>query len=173
MGYTWRSVSLPEETTIVTDVHKDLPERKTDDCLVLIYAHDVDAQGRRFRLRRGPLRIGRLDSYGHLTGDHVLHELAQRVAGVSAGEAVARYGGEELAVILPETGLGQACVLAEKLRHAIASEPFVFQGHAVDVTVSIGCAARGDGDRTASDLVARADEMVYQAKPSGRDRVCG
>ncbi|MBK7586422.1 MAG: diguanylate cyclase [Myxococcales bacterium] len=113
------------------------------------------------------------DEYGHLAGDQVLRELAQLVlARVRRDETVARYGGEEFVVLLPETALDGAISLADNLRARIAAHSFVFQEVTIPVTVSIGCAEFHEDDATAPDLFRRADEKLYQAKKTGRNRVC-
>jgi diguanylate cyclase (GGDEF)-like protein len=113
------------------------------------------------------------DQYGHLAGDHVLRELARVVQSrIRRDEVFARYGGEEFVIVLPETPLGGAVALAENLRGKVAEHRFVFQGERIPVTVSIGCALLGNDDKTANELIARADEKLYEAKRGGRNRVC-
>jgi two-component system cell cycle response regulator len=113
------------------------------------------------------------DQYGHLAGDHVLRELARVVQDrIRREEVFARYGGEEFAILLPETSLEGAVSLAESLRSRVAEHRFVFQAEAIPVTISIGCAMLAPGDRVASDLIQRVDEKLYEAKRTGRNRVC-
>jgi diguanylate cyclase (GGDEF)-like protein len=112
------------------------------------------------------------DQYGHLAGDHVLRELARVVQErIRRDEVFARYGGEEFVIVLPETGLGGARALAEDLRERVATHAFVFQGERIPVTISIGCAQLSKDDRAATELIQRADEKLYEAKRSGRNRV--
>jgi diguanylate cyclase (GGDEF)-like protein len=87
-------------------------------------------------------------------------------------EVFARYGGEEFAIILPETSLEGALALAETLRQKVAEHLFVFQADSIRVTISIGAALLTDTDRAANELIKRADERLYAAKNSGRNRVC-
>jgi diguanylate cyclase (GGDEF)-like protein len=113
------------------------------------------------------------DQFGHLAGDHVLRELARVVQDrIRRDEVFARYGGEEFVIVLPETGLGGARALAENLRQRVGSHGFVFQSERIPVTISIGCAQLSKDDRAAADLIQRADEKLYEAKRSGRNRVC-
>jgi two-component system cell cycle response regulator len=112
------------------------------------------------------------DECGHLAGDYVLRELSEVVQErIRRDEVFARYGGEEFVIMLPETELEGAVTLAETLREKVSEHRFVFQGETISVTVSLGCASV-EPDDTATALIARADEKLYQAKRSGRDRVC-
>jgi len=113
------------------------------------------------------------DQYGHLAGDYVLKEVARVVQGrIRRDEVFARYGGEEFALVLPETSLDNARTLAETIRAKVAENRYVFQGEVIPITISIGVALLTDGDRSATDIIARADEKLYEAKRSGRNRVC-
>ena len=113
------------------------------------------------------------DHFGHLAGDHVLRELARICQDrIRRDETFARYGGEEFTVVLPETPLEGAINLADDLRSRTETNEFVFQGERIPLTISLGCAQLADTDKTAVDLVQRADEKLYEAKRSGRNRVC-
>ena len=113
------------------------------------------------------------DQYGHLAGDYVLRELARVVQSrIRRDEVFARYGGEEFVIALPETPLEGAASLAQNLRARVAEHTFIFQGESIPVTVSIGAAVLSPDDKTATDLVQRADEKLYEAKRGGRNRVC-
>jgi two-component system, cell cycle response regulator len=113
------------------------------------------------------------DRFGHLAGDYVLRELAKVVQErIRRDEVLARYGGEEFCIVLPETPLPGAAALAEDLRERVDKHVFVFQGERMPVTISVGCALMSAADRTAADLIQRADEKLYEAKRSGRNRVC-
>jgi two-component system cell cycle response regulator len=86
-----------------------------------------------------------------------------------------RLGGEEFALVMPNTTGDVACLAAERLRRHIAGAPFVVAGGSerIEVTVSIGVAATEGRDETAETLLKRADEGLYEAKRSGRNRVVG
>ena len=113
------------------------------------------------------------DQYGHLAGDYVLRELAKVVQSrIRRDEVFSRYGGEEFVIILPETSLEGAAALAENLRTRVEAHGFVFQTERIKVTISIGCALLEESDKTAADLVDRADKKLYEAKHGGRNRVC-
>ena len=113
------------------------------------------------------------DQYGHLAGDHVLGELARVVQNrIRRDEVFARYGGEEFVIVLPETELEGCVALAENLRSRVAEHRFVFQGERIPTTISVGCAQIMDSDKDSQALIHRADEKLYEAKRSGRNRVC-
>jgi two-component system cell cycle response regulator len=112
------------------------------------------------------------DECGHLAGDYVLRELAEVVQDrIRRDEVFARYGGEEFSIMMPETELQGAVTLAETLREKVAEHRFAFQGEQISVTISMGC-AEVEAEDTATGLIARADEKLYEAKRSGRNRVC-
>jgi two-component system, cell cycle response regulator len=113
------------------------------------------------------------DEFGHLGGDFTLRELANRVRSViRKEELLARYGGEEFVVVLPETSIEGATKLAERIREIVAGHSFQFESKQVQVTVSLGIAlTRGDEALTPGELIRQADEKLYQAKRSGRNRV--
>jgi two-component system, cell cycle response regulator len=113
------------------------------------------------------------DTWGHDAGDDVLREFAVRIKKSIRGiDLACRYGGEEFVVVMPETDLAVATMVAERLRRRIAGEPFSIQQGArtVEVTISIGIAALGR-DENAAKVVKRADEALYRAKRDGRNRV--
>jgi len=118
------------------------------------------------------------DRYGHAAGDQVLTALAQRLrARLRTSDLPTRYGGEEFAVLLPQTDARNAERLAREICRAIGSEPITLDsGESLNVTVSIGVAALRTGDRAApraagEALLESADEAVYRAKQAGRNRV--
>ena len=116
------------------------------------------------------------DSFGHLTGDALLKQIARRLQdGLRATDSIGRYGGEEFLFVLPETTLDGARKVAEKLRASIESlEQPIEEAPDLRVTVSIGIAAIGpEAGPTASltELIATADANLLEAKRSGRNRV--
>ncbi len=114
------------------------------------------------------------DNYGHLAGDAVLVHLARITqATIRAEDVLARYGGEEFAVICRGIALLNAGVLGERLRARVEQENFDYQGTRLPVTISVGVAALPEANvATASELVRDADAALYEAKRSGRNRVC-
>jgi len=113
------------------------------------------------------------DTYGHLQGDSVLREMAERVTTcVRKSDVVARYGGEEFTVILPQTGIVGAEAEAERIRHTIADTPFKGLGPDCPVTVSVGVAIYDPETMLDSETLLRvADGALYEAKRSGKNRV--
>ena len=113
------------------------------------------------------------DSYGHDAGDDVLRDFSDRLRrGVRGIDLVARLGGEEFILVMPETDAGFAATVAERLRSDVEKIPFETKsGASFPVTVSIGLAEwRGLGD-TGEALIRRADQALYSAKRAGRNRV--
>ncbi len=125
------------------------------------------------------------DSFGHLAGDEVLRQFAMRVKSVvRRGDLVARYGGEEFAVLCPQTELVDALRLAERICSKVRADVVQFESLSIPVSVSIGVVEcdssllkllqkpTSDCTAVATELLARADQYLYQAKHAGRDRVC-
>lgn len=109
------------------------------------------------------------DCYGHLAGDAVLREVAARLRGaVRDMDIAARFGGEEFAVLLPDTQGEAALVVAERVRQAVRDAVVKYEGKPLSVTVSQGVAEATVEDN-AETLVARADEALYAAKAAGRN----
>jgi diguanylate cyclase (GGDEF)-like protein len=112
------------------------------------------------------------DSYGHEAGNRMLRQLTRLVqAELRYTDVLARYGGDEFIVLLPETPAKGALGLAGRIRDAIASMPLELDGKRVTCTVSIGLAAHPEDGNSLDAVVARADRAMYQAKQAGRNRV--
>lgn len=113
------------------------------------------------------------DKYGHLAGDSVLRQMADRLcAQVRKSDLVTRYGGEEFAIILPGAPLGPALRLAERMRHALESAPFVHEGLELRLTASFGVITSfPEEPMPLTTLIHRADTNLYRAKYAGRNRV--
>jgi len=114
------------------------------------------------------------DNHGHDAGDDVLREFALRIRkSIRNIDLACRYGGEEFVIVMPETDMAVATMVAERLRRRIASEPFsVQQGNSnLDVTISIGLATLAEPGDNAATILKRADQALYRAKRDGRNRV--
>jgi two-component system cell cycle response regulator len=110
------------------------------------------------------------DTRGHQAGDRVLAEVARRLAdAVRGGDELARWGGDEFVVLLPNTDRPGIVRAAERLRAAVAGAPVALEGADIAVTISVGW-AHWAGD-TAGDLLVRADRALYAAKEAGRDKI--
>jgi two-component system cell cycle response regulator len=114
------------------------------------------------------------DTHGHDAGDEVLKEFAARMkANVRGMDLVARFGGEEFVVVMPDTDLELATGIAERLRETVAGDAFVVSGGKtqIPVTISVGIGTFDRGDDTPNTILKRADTALYRAKKSGRNRV--
>lgn len=112
------------------------------------------------------------DLYGHEVGDEVLRQIAARCSGVVRSiDLVARIGGEEFAVLLPEADEASAVPVAERLRNTIADRPFETSGGPLEVTATIGVAVRDHTHTNLADLMRWADRALYEGKRTGKNRV--
>ena len=113
------------------------------------------------------------DENGHQCGDMVLIEVAKCIKPLLRScDVFGRYGGEEFAIILPETGMTGAADAAERIRQVISTNPFEYQSVSLCVSVSVGVSVFEAGTRRYEDLIGHADRALYQAKSSGRNRTC-
>ncbi|MEI7804819.1 MAG: PleD family two-component system response regulator [Hyphomicrobiales bacterium] len=114
------------------------------------------------------------DTHGHDAGDDVLREFSLRIRkSIRNIDLACRYGGEEFVIVMPETDMAVATMVAERLRRRIATEPFPIQQNSrqIEVTISIGIAALGGTEDNAAAMLKRADQALYRAKRDGRNRV--
>lgn len=145
-----------------------------------VFDEMLDIEGKRLELMPLSLLIIDLDnfkkindSFGHPAGDQVLARFGKILRDNCRGsDLVARYGGEEFAVMLPTTSSSIAFDIAQRLRSRLAETTFVFDEQQVRLTASIGIAYTADTGKTAADLVQRADQALYRAKKSGKNRTC-
>ena len=115
------------------------------------------------------------DRYGHLVGDDCLRKVSQAIAAQvrRPPDLVCRYGGEELAVVLPETHCEGVSALAERIRHSVEILQVEVEGERMSVTVSLGYAATTPTQQdNLQALIKCVDDALYQAKEGGRNRVC-
>lgn len=175
---------------------RDVTERKRAEALLLELATTDGLTGlanRRHFMERGGAELGRArrtgqqvscimfdvdhfkkvnDTFGHDAGDAVLKALAKTARETLRGiDVLGRLGGEEFAALLPETGLEAALQAAERLRVAVADMGLVHGGAPLAVTMSLGVAQAAGAEETLDSLLKRADEALYEAKQSGRNRV--
>ncbi len=115
------------------------------------------------------------DTHGHLIGDQVLRALASSVKPIiRKTDILCRYGGDEFLVLMPEAGRDQALIMAERLRQKIAEIVIVTTAGNLSMTVSVGIASREkNSDANLEQFIARADNAMYEAKATGRNKVCG
>lgn len=112
------------------------------------------------------------DTYGHASGDEVLRTVASVIkAQLRESDIPARYGGEEFAILLPYTHIEEAQIVGERLRKAVEETPVPIDKGTINVTISMGLAEFGQ-EETGEELFKRADKALYEAKESGRNRVC-
>jgi two-component system cell cycle response regulator len=142
------------------EMHFELSRHREDDLSVVIL--DID----HFK------KIN--DTHGHDVGDVVLKELVARLqaSALRSADLIGRFGGEEFVIVLPGASIEQAAVVGERVRRTTASEPFEAGGTEIPVTVSCGVAGLTASHGDAMQLVKSADEALYEAKTSGRNRVC-
>jgi len=113
------------------------------------------------------------DSYGHHIGDKVIGIIADKMAQhTRTMDQIGRIGGEEFAIIMPNTDRGSAFQIADRLREYIAKDELAFDDKTIQVTVSIGLTHRKKGETDAQTILQRADAALYEAKRNGRNRVC-
>lgn len=113
------------------------------------------------------------DTRGHQCGDYVLQEMAKKVQDLlRLCDIFGRYGGEEFAVILPETSIEGAIEVGERIRAGVDCHIIHYQGTDISISLSIGIAKVESFDKRYEDLIAKADKAMYRAKETGRNRVC-
>ncbi|MCM1002204.1 PleD family two-component system response regulator [Wolbachia pipientis] len=115
------------------------------------------------------------DDFGHSAGDELLKQMQKRISeNIRVTDLLARFGGEEFVVVMPDTNISDAYTVAERIREIIATEPFVLSGenttHSVTVSIGIAEMQKPDLDNI-KKFIVRADRYLYKAKNSGRNRV--
>ncbi len=168
--------------------HEEIYRLMTVDGLTQVYnkryfLEALDREMSRTRRHKRPLSLAILDldhfkqvndSFGHLAGDAVLRQFCAALKAVIRREdLLARHGGEEFGLILPEIDIAGARIMAEKLRATIARTTFEFEETKIPVTASIGVAERPEELLDPLELIKEADERLYDAKHAGRNCVKG
>lgn len=162
-----------ERQKALRDVLTQLPNREA-------WQERLEFEYQRWQRYRHPLTVGVLDidffkrvndCYGHKAGDRVLQLVAKALSDrLRTTDFIARFGGEEFVMLMPETPSDTAKTVMDGMRAHIAALPFHFRGEPVSVTFSAGLAEFAEGDDE-DDVFDRADKALYQAKDAGRDRV--
>lgn len=112
------------------------------------------------------------DGHGHEAGNRLLRLVAQGIAGeLRHTDVLARYGGDEFVVLLPETAADRAIEVAQRILKAVATAPLDFEGKRIETSVSIGLACYPEDGRSIDSIQARADRAMYAAKKQGRNQV--
>ncbi|ADZ92862.1 GGDEF domain-containing protein [Marinomonas mediterranea] len=113
------------------------------------------------------------DTYGHPVGDEVLKDVAKILGGSSRrGDFVGRFGGEEFAILLPNTGKEGAFKYCEKIRETIAKRDIKTAQGSINITISLGVCELSDAEKDVSAWLSKADDALYRAKSEGRNKTC-
>jgi diguanylate cyclase (GGDEF)-like protein len=169
-----RALGRLRETEIIsmTDALTGIPNRRFLEATLAEESKRASRYGRPFSLLMVDVdRFKQVnDTHGHAKGDRVLFDVAARITAAVRHDldTVARFGGEEFTVVLPETDPNGALVVAEKIRATVAEHPSV---DGLIITVSVGVASSPEDGTDPTTLLGRADAALYEAKRSGRDRV--
>ncbi|MCE9679925.1 diguanylate cyclase [Shewanella sp. AS1] len=184
-----RTLELEIALRELNEANQKLTEQNATDSLTGVknraaFEKRLLAEGRLSRRQQTPLAILMIDidhfkaindTYGHLAGDETLRLIAQALKQKirRPSDLVSRFGGEEFAMILPNTSEEGARNMAELMRQTISQLPLSWEQNSIQLTISIGlCAEVVTGDEHLHCLVERADKALYCAKKAGRDRVC-
>lgn len=112
------------------------------------------------------------DTHGHIAGDLILKDLADVLREITRTyDVIGRFGGEEFIVMMLETNKTDSVQAAERIRKAVEEHSFIYEKIEIPVTISIGV-AQWEGEKTPSELIEKADKKLYEAKNSGRNRIC-
>jgi diguanylate cyclase len=163
-----------EKQRAITDSLTGLPNREA-------YNERVHQEMLRWQRYGHPLTLAVIDidffkkfndTYGHQTGDKVLKIVANSIVKkLREVDFMARFGGEEFVVLMPETTAENALTTLDRIRQGLANAPFKFKEEKISITVSIGISEFNDDDNS-EDVFARADEALYKAKEAGRNQCC-
>jgi diguanylate cyclase (GGDEF)-like protein len=183
-----RTLELQITLTELADKNKQLEQQSTRDALTGVrnrafFDQKLSAEIKRSRRERSTLGLLMIDidhfkaindNHGHLVGDLVIKEVANCLQQElkRSTDHLCRYGGEEFAIILPNTDNEGARVLAEQVRLCLANQRIQYEDLELSVTVSIGCyAAVAEINSNSADYIQAADTALYQAKHEGRNKV--
>jgi two-component system, cell cycle response regulator len=160
----------------ITDALTGLNNRRYMESHLATLAEQASARGKPLALMILDIDYFKAinDTYGHDAGDDVLREFATRIRKSIRGiDLACRYGGEEFVIVMPETDLHVASMVAERLRRSIAGEAFSISkgNNRIEVTISIGLTTLERKGESVTDVLKRADTALYRAKHDGRNRV--
>jgi diguanylate cyclase (GGDEF)-like protein len=144
-----------------------------EDSLKEVYLgnYDIAIEAPAFTLTQRITNARFNDTYGHLMGDKVLVRTSQiLMENTRETDSVVRYGGEEIAIVLPETNAKQAMIVAENLRNLIENAKYTYKNETVRVTLSLGVSTHKEND-TVRHIIERADKALYCSKQNGRNQV--
>lgn len=113
------------------------------------------------------------DRYGHTAGDIVLRTISKVLGEFGDSYIISRYGGEEFAILLPETSKRKARAVADDIRKAVKRETIELRRVKTNVTISMGVSTFPEDAKVQDELILKADERLYKAKREGKDKVCG
>lgn len=185
-GYSNWSRCVPFQRKVFARIVNHLKEVSSTDGLTGLLNHKtfmerLDQEFRRASRYKSPLSVLMLDldgfkeindTYGHIKGDEVLREVGEILkASVRAADIVARYGGDEFSIILPETTKQEAYAVAEKLHRAIREKVFELNGKEIRLSISTGISTLSDAHYNYFDMIEEADRAMYMAKQRGRNRI--
>jgi len=145
------------------------------------FYEDLEAELRRAQRYGGKLSIIMADidylkqindNYGHRAGDAAIKQIARRIkACIRQIDMAARYGGDEFAVILPNTSLADAAVVAERMVNMVCGNPMLWENHKIKISISVGV-GQHEPDSSLGDITKDSDQALYAAKQAGRGRYC-
>ncbi len=183
-----RTLELQITLTELADKNKLLEQQNTRDALTGIrnrayFDQKLSAEIKRSRRERSTLALLMIDidhfkaindNHGHLVGDLVIKEVASCLQQElkRSTDHLCRYGGEEFAIILPNTNKDGARLLAEQIRYGLENQRFQYEELELSISVSIGCyASVAEINSVSNDYIQAADSALYQAKNEGRNKV--
>jgi diguanylate cyclase len=162
------------EKEAATDALTGLPNRRSFDAAGSALLREAEVSGQHVALLMIDLDHFKQvnDRWGHDVGDRVLCKVAAVIATViREGDLAARYGGEEIAVLLPDTSAEEAIAVSEQIRRGVSAKVYNLHSGVLGVTVSIGVASRSGDSLSFSELFSAADRALYEAKRQGRNQV--
>jgi diguanylate cyclase len=111
------------------------------------------------------------DAYGHRAGDKVIKQIGRKIREcIRQIDTPARYGGDEFAIILPNTSLGDATVVAERMVDSVSRSPIAWKKEQIGLSISVGL-GQYDADASPEDITSRSDQALYTAKQAGKNTV--